>query len=144
MNRTQQMNLFRRERPVICQLRINFNFWGTICFGNGTWQFSFCLNQSWSLRTLFVCRYLMSFLGKKLLLSDQTFHCLVIAAIQLELVYIIGEVFGVVSKTRQSPNFVFSMRNKFLLSPMFQLILNRLESEYLQLLFSGHYKRACR
>ena len=57
---------------------------GINCFGNGTRQNSTCLYQSGSSHTLFSYHYILSILGKIILLWNQSFQCLAIVAFQLQ------------------------------------------------------------
>ena len=58
--------------------------WGINCFDNGTRQNSICLYQSGSLHILFSYHYVISILGEIILLCNQSFQCLAIAALQLQ------------------------------------------------------------
>ena len=57
---------------------------GIICFGNGTRQYSTCLYQSGSSHILFSYQYILSSLGKIILLWNQSFQCLATVAFQLQ------------------------------------------------------------
>ena len=58
--------------------------WGINCFGNGTRQHSTCLYQSGSSHILFSYHYILSNLGKIILLWNQSFQCLAIVEFQLQ------------------------------------------------------------
>ena len=59
-------------------------FWGINCFGNGTRQYSTCLNQSGSSHILLSFHYILSLLVKIILLWNQSFQCLAFVAFQLQ------------------------------------------------------------
>ena len=56
--------------------------WAINCFGNGTRQYSTCLYQSGSSHRLFSHHFILSILGKILLLWNQSFQYLAIVAFQ--------------------------------------------------------------
>ena len=60
------------------------HLWGVNFFGNCTRHYSTCLYQSGSSHILFSYHYIMSIFGKVFLLWNQSFHCLAIAAFQLQ------------------------------------------------------------
>ena len=104
--------------------------WSINCFGNGTWQYSTCLYQSGSSHILFSYHYILSKLGKVFILWNKfsmSGNCCISNTVSENS---FGQVFEVVSTTWQSPNFDFNSRKRFLISPMFQRILNRMEKNW--------------
>ena len=67
--------------------------WGINCCGNYTRQYSFCLYQSCKLNILFSYQYILSILGKIILLWNRFFQCPATVAFELELVLVFWEKF---------------------------------------------------
>ena len=58
--------------------------WGINCFGSGTRRNSTCMYQSGNSHILFSYHYILSISGRIILLWNQIFQCLAIAAFQLQ------------------------------------------------------------
>ena len=68
------------------------HLWGMNCFGNGTRQYSTCRYQSGSSH-IFFYHFILSILGKILLLRNKFFQCLAIVAFQLQSGQVLREKF---------------------------------------------------
>ena len=86
--------------------------WGTNCSGNGTRKYWDCLYQSWSLHILPFYHYILSILGKKILLWYQSFQCLAIVAFQLQLVLVFRRNFWSCEYNKIKSQFWFQLQNE--------------------------------